>query len=225
MKTSFAAWRLFCALVILGQSVTGVAARATTKGLNQIVTPDIQPKGQFSISVQKQDPNVGNRLELQGELGLTNNFEVAVFDATSPAVQVFNAEYGLYDKGPLLLSTGFLGWTTNGIAPQPFLEGGYYFKNLQLILGAERGPSQNAGDGSKPYNVYGTQAVTGIAYSPSSHLKLQVDYQSQDSNFATAGFTYAVTGSLSFNPAIYVTNSTPRKGYGYAVLTWTVTAF
>jgi hypothetical protein len=213
-------------IAVIASSIINLIAigNATTKGLNQIVTPDIQPKGQLSISYQQQDPNVGDSMEAQEELGLTNNFEIAIFEGAAPAVQVANAELGLINRGPWLLSTGFTGWTTNGNAPQPFVESGYYYKALQLDLGLLRGISQNANLGN-PYGVYGYQWLSGIAYSPSNRVKLAIDYQSADSNFLTAGFTYNITPNLSLNPAIYITNSTPKKGFGYVVLTWTITAF
>jgi hypothetical protein len=53
---------------------------ATTKGLNQIVTPDLQGEGDFSLSLQIQDKRIGNPYEIQNELGLTKWLEVAVFN-------------------------------------------------------------------------------------------------------------------------------------------------
>ena len=200
-------------------------AHATTKGLNQIVTPDIQPQGQFSLSVQDQDPTIGNRQELQTELGVTKNFEFAVFQGDSPSEQIGNAELGLYNKGPYLLSTGFLGWSTKGAAPEPFLEAGYYKGNTELIAGAIEVVDQQSGPGSSIRNVHSPQSVLGYAYRPTTRLQLQADYQAGSSNYATAGFTYSLTPNLSLNPAIYISNSTPTKGYGYAVLTWTIQAF
>ncbi len=48
-------------------------ALATTKGLNQIVTPDVQSVGVLSVSVQQVDPNIADRCEGQSEIGLTGN--------------------------------------------------------------------------------------------------------------------------------------------------------
>src|SRR5438067_8135235 len=45
---------------------------ATTKGLSQIVTPDLQPEGDLSLSLQIQDKRIANPYELQAELGLTS---------------------------------------------------------------------------------------------------------------------------------------------------------
>lgn len=203
----------------------GAPARATTKGLNQIVTPDIQPAGVLSISAQQEDPTIGNRYQIQLEQGLTPQFELAYFQGFSPDQEVLNAELGLVQKTPYLLSTGFLGWSSNGIAPQPFLEAGYYKGNWETMAGVIRAESQAPAVGGTMRLQWATEAITGAAYRVSPRLLLQVDYQSGSQNFATAGFTYAVTPTLSFNPAIYVSNSTPRKGYGYAVLTWNVQIF
>ena len=85
-------------MLILGLVVEATAAFATTKGLNQIVTPDVQPFGILSLSVQQQDPNIANRYEVQAELGLTNRLEVAVFQGYSPPEQVVNSEYSLFQK-------------------------------------------------------------------------------------------------------------------------------
>src|SRR5213080_5446812 len=57
---------------------------ATTKGLSQIVTPDLEPEGDFSLSFQIQDKRIANPYQLQGELGLTNWAEVAVFRGFQP---------------------------------------------------------------------------------------------------------------------------------------------
>src|ERR1700732_1597616 len=60
-------------------------AFATTKGLSQIVTPDIQPLGDLSLSFQWQSEQIGSPYQVQAELGLTKFFEVAVFEGIKPA--------------------------------------------------------------------------------------------------------------------------------------------
>ena len=96
--------------------------QATTKGLNQIITPDIQQEGLLSISAQVEHPFIGNSEQLQFEAGLTSNFEVALFQGFSPWQTVGAAEYGLVQKPHFLLSTGFLQSATD-YRLQPFLEG------------------------------------------------------------------------------------------------------
>jgi len=199
-------------------------AFATTKGLNQIVTPDIQPEGQLSISYQQQDPRIGNSSQIQAELGITNNFEVAVFQGMSPGTQVLNAEYGIIQKTPYLLSTGFLGWSDAGTQASPFLEGGYYKGPYQLSLGAIEAPETRP-SGVVSNDAYTIEAILGFAYKADPRMQYQVDYQTGTGNSATAGFTYALTPSLSFNPAVYMSNDSGHKLMGYGVLTYTITAF
>lgn len=203
-------------------------AGATTKGLNQIVTPDIQPLGQLSLSYQFQDPNVGNREELQAELGITRRFEMAAFQGFSPSTQILNAEYGIIQNQgnqPWLLSTGFLNWSAKGGGPTPFLEGGFYQGPTQISFGALYAPETAADASGSTRQSHTTQVLLGYAYHVSSRLQVQADYQSGDENFATAGFTYSVTPALTFNPAAYVANSGDHTAYAYAVLTYTITAF
>ena len=44
---------------------------ATTKGLSQIVTPELEEEGDLSLSLQIQDKRIANPYELQAEMGLT----------------------------------------------------------------------------------------------------------------------------------------------------------
>jgi hypothetical protein len=81
---------------------------ATTKGLSQIVTPDLQPEGDLSLSLQIQGKRIANPYQLQAELGLTNWAEVAVFRGFQPDEWIFGTEIGLLTKEPYLLSVGFL---------------------------------------------------------------------------------------------------------------------
>jgi hypothetical protein len=67
----------------------GPRSFATTKGLSQIVTPDLEPQGDFSLSFQIQDKRIANPYQLQGELGLTDWSEVAVFRGFQPDEWIF----------------------------------------------------------------------------------------------------------------------------------------
>src|SRR6202007_3196228 len=67
-------------------------ARATTKGLSQIVTPDLQEEGDLSLSLQIQDKRIANPYQLQAELGLTKWAEVAVFRAFQPDDWILSTE-------------------------------------------------------------------------------------------------------------------------------------
>ena len=88
------------------------SALATTKGLSQIVTPDVQPQGDLSLSFQWQGKEIANPYEFQAELGITRSFEVAIFQGVQPSETIFGCEVALVQKDPWLslrvLSTGRL---------------------------------------------------------------------------------------------------------------------
>ena len=193
-------------------ALTVGAASATTKGLNQIVTPDVQPYGQFSVSLQDQGAQIGDPYEVQLELGITHNFEAAYFQGFVPGEEILGVEYGIVAKGPWLLSTGVTGISPRGSTSFPFIEGGYYEGQSHIIAGVGRTLNQ-------------TQTILGYAYILNSRLTLQADYQSGDANSLTGGFTYALTPSLSFNPSLYLNNGSGNDVYGYAVLTYTFKAY
>src|ERR1051326_1430725 len=100
----------FAAAVLLGL-VCLRSASATTKGLSQIVTPDLQDEGDLSMSLQIQDKRIANPYELQAELGLTKWAEAAVFRGFDPDEWIFGTEFGLVQKQPYLLSVGFVNWS------------------------------------------------------------------------------------------------------------------
>jgi hypothetical protein len=184
-------------------------SRATTKGLSQIVTPDLQPAGDLSLSFQWQSKQIANPYQFQAELGLTKWFEVAAFQGIEPEETIFGCELGLIQHDPWLLTTGFINWSTRGEAPQPLLEGGYYSEHHKLIAGG--------------LVVHGRpEAVLGYAYDYNKTWRLQADYQSGRQNFFTLGFTCNVTRDFQFNPAIYFSNEKPiQQVSGYIVFTYT----
>jgi hypothetical protein len=79
------------------------SAYATTKGLSQIVTPDLQGPGDLSLSFQAQSERIANPYELQAEMGLTKWAEFAVFRGFQPDDWIFGTEFGLLTKEPYLL--------------------------------------------------------------------------------------------------------------------------
>jgi hypothetical protein len=83
---------------------------ATTKGLSQIVTPDLQAEGDLSLSLQIQDKRIANPYELQAELGITKWGEIAVFQGFKPNEEIFATELGILRTEPYLLSVGFTNW-------------------------------------------------------------------------------------------------------------------
>ena len=82
----------FTGALALSLGLTVLAARGTIVGLNQIVTPDIQPAGVLSLSAQAQHPAIGNSRQIQFELGLTPRCEVAWFQGLKPAEGFFSTE-------------------------------------------------------------------------------------------------------------------------------------
>lgn len=182
---------------------------ATTKGLNQIVTPDLQGEGDLSLSPQIQDQKIGNPYEIQSELGLTKWAEVAVFKGFRPNELIFGTELGLIQKEPYLLSTGFLNWSPHShVDPQPFIEAGYYDEHHKFIAGFTQVD-------------FRSEAILGYAYDFNKTWRVQVDWQSGSGNSSSIGFTCNLTRDLQFNPAIYVTNDSPHRVLGYIVFTYT----
>jgi hypothetical protein len=189
--------------------LTGELAAATTKGLSQIVTPDLQPEGELSLSFQAQAREISNPYQLQAELGLTKWLEVAVFQGLSPDEQIFGTQIALVQRGPYLLTTGFINWSTHGSAPQPLLEGGYYTEHDKFIAGAIRVSDRN-------------EALLGWAHDFNHTWRFQLDYQSGSDNYSTAGVTCNVTDAFQLNPAIYIANDHSHSVVGYVVFTYTV---
>lgn len=203
MRRIFPLAPIFFALVALEH------ARATTKGLSQIVTPDLQAEGDVSISAQVQSERIGNPYEAQLEIGLLKWAEVAVFKGFKPNELIFAAELGLLQKEPWLLSIGAINWSPHShVDPQPFIEGGYYTEHNKFIAGAIRAGSRN-------------EAILGWAYDFNKTWRAQLDFQSGSGNSVTAGFTCNLTRNFQFNPAIYVTNDSPHHVLGYVVFTYT----
>jgi hypothetical protein len=184
-------------------------AHATTKGLSQIVTPDLEAPGDVSISAQVQSERIGNPYEAQLEIGLVKWAEVAVFKGFKPNELIFGTELGLLQKEPWLLSIGAINWSPHShVDPQPFIEAGYYTEHHKFIVGAIRAGSRN-------------EAILGWAYDFNQTWRAQLDFQSGSGNSVTAGFTCNLTRDFQFNPAIYVTNYSPHHVLGYIVFTYT----
>jgi hypothetical protein len=184
-------------------------ALATTKGLSQIVTPDLQPESELSLSFQAQARRISNPYQLQAELGLTKWIEAAVFQGLSPNEQIFASQLALVQHGPYLLTTGFINWSTRGGGAQPLLEGGYYTEHDKFMAGVVRVRQHD-------------EALLGWAHDFNPTWRFQLDYQSGRENYFTAGFTCNVTDKFQFNPALYVANDRSHSVVGYIVFTYTV---
>ena len=189
--------------------VCAQSSRATTKGLSQIVTPDLQEPGDLSISFQAQSKQIANPYELQAEMGLTSFAEVAVFKGFDPNELIFGTEIGILTKEPYLLSVGFVNWSPHShVDPQPFLELGYYTEHHKFIVGAIHAGDKN-------------EAILGYAYDFNKTWRAQVDWQSGAENSWTLGFTCNITRDFQVNPAIYFSNDHPDRVMGYVVFTYT----
>ncbi len=185
------------------------SARATTKGLSQIVTPDLQSPGDLSLSFQAQSERIANPYQLQAELGLTNWAEIAVFKGFKPNEFIFGTEFSLIQKEPYLLSAGFVNWSPHShVDPQPYIEAGYYTEHHKFIAGAI-------------HVGYRNEAILGYAYDFNKQWRAQVDFQSGSGNSSTIGFTWNITPDFQMNPALYVTNDRPHDILGYVVFTYT----
>ena len=196
-------------LAVVGSLAAAQISFATTKGLSQIVTPDLQPEGDFSLSFQAQSERIGNPYELQGELGLTKWAEVALFKGFQPNELIFGTELGLIQHEPYLLSVGFVNWSPHShVDPQPFIEAGYYTEHHKFIAGAT-------------HVDYRNEAIVGYAYDFNETWRAQVDFQSGSGNSSTIGVTCNLTKDFQVNPAIYVTSDSPHRVLGYVVFTYT----
>jgi hypothetical protein len=196
-------------MAIFAMLAIGSNTFATTKGLSQIVTPDLEPEGDFSLSFQIQDKRIANPYQLQAELGLTDWAEVAVFRGFQPDEWIFGSEVGLLRKEPYLLSIGFINWSPHlDVDPQPFIEAGYWGEHNKICAGFI-----HAG--------YKNEAILGYAYDFNERWRLQVDWQSGSENSSTIGFTCNVTPDFQFNPALYVNNGSNHDLMGYIVFTYT----
>ena len=184
-------------------------AFATTKGLSQIVTPDLQDEGDLSLSLQIQDKRIANPYELQAELGLTKWAEAAVFRGFDPDDWIFGGEIGILRTQPYLLSVGFVNWSPHlHVDPQPYVDFGYYTEHNKFIVGGI-----HAG--------YKNEAILGYAYDFNKTWRVQVDFQSGKENSSTIGFTWNITPDFQTNPAIYFSNDDPKRLMLYVVFTYT----
>jgi hypothetical protein len=196
-------------IVLMVAVVFSHSARATTKGLSQIVTPDLQSAGDLSLSLQGESRQIGNPYQLQAELGLVKWAEVAVFKGFKPNELIFGTEVGLIQKEPYLLSAGFVNWSPHSrVDPQPYLEAGYWTEHQKFIAGVI-------------HVGYRNEAVLGYAYDFNKTWRAQVDFQSGTGNSSTVGFTWNITDDFQVNPALYVTNDKPHDILGYVVFTYT----
>jgi hypothetical protein len=185
------------------------SAFATTQGLNQIATPDVQPEGTLAVSFNVEDQKIGNQYQLQAEMGLAKWLEIDIFQGFKPNDTVIETELGLLSKQPYLFSIGFLNWSPhNRVAPQPFAIAGYYYGSHQFVAGVTHSDFRN-------------EALLGYAYDFNKTWRLQVDWQSGSGNSSTVGLVWNVTPNFQASSAVFVTNNSPHEVLGYMSFTYT----
>jgi hypothetical protein len=92
---------------------------------------------------------------------------------------------------------------------QPFAVAGRYFNRLEVVAGTQR--------------QSGAWLPTlGASYQVSPTLQVASDYEGGRSNFLTLGFTQSVGSNKTLNPALFLSNSRPRRLLKYSVLTWNI---
>ena len=201
--------RVLAVLVsLIWLAAPGSPAWGTLTGLNQVPTPDIQPAGLLSVTAQDENDGIDSPRQVQLELGLSDSCAIGVFQGVSPAKTVLNAQVALVSRRRFLVSAGVLG-TERSSRYLPFIEAGYYIGDTQYTAGVLR---QDAGH-------FG---FVGVSHRFNDRLLVIADYISGSESFSTVGVLYYLTPTLSFNPALYVSNASPRRLYVYASLTWDV---
>jgi hypothetical protein len=176
---------------------------------SEIVTPDLQPEGELSITAQIQSERLGNPYQVQFELGLVSWAEVTLFKGFKPNELIFNAEIGLLREEPWLLSIGMSNWSPHShVDPQPFVVGGYYTRRNQFIAGAVHVGSRH-------------EALLGWIHNFNETWRAQINFQSGSGNAVSLGFTCNLTRDLELSPGIFITNDSPHHVLGYLLLTYT----
>src|SRR5213076_338408 len=83
----------FAPLIVMLMIVSSApSSLAATKGLSQIVTPDLQGPGDLSLSFQAQSEQIAHPYELQAEIGLTRWAEFAGFRGFKPDDWIFGTD-------------------------------------------------------------------------------------------------------------------------------------
>jgi hypothetical protein len=195
--------------IILLIAIAVASSSQATTGWVQVVTPDLQPEGELSLSFQLQGEKLGNPYQLEAEMGLTTWAEVALFRGFDPDEWIFGTEVGLRTKEPWLLSIGFVNWSPhNNVDPEPFIVAGYYRNQHKVIAGAA-----HAG--------YRHEAILAYAYNFNDYWQVEVDWQSGSGNSASLGVTWNITPKLQITPAIFMTNDSPHEVLGFLTLSYT----
>lgn len=188
--------------------VLSAPAWATVAGLNQIATPDLQPAGVLTITVQDKNSGIDASRQIQLELGMNDTYELAVYHSLSPHKTILNGQVGLIRNEHFLVSAGLLG-TNSATNYQPFVLAGYYPGNAEIIAGIQRQDGRHFG-------------LFGVAYHASGRLTVASDYASGPGAFLTLGLFYEIAPNVTINPTVYISNSSPHTSFFYGSLSWDV---
>jgi len=180
-------------------------------GLNQIATPDIQPPGLLTATLLGQNVELGNPVQTQFDLGITKSLEVAFYQGYSPGATAGNVEVNLIDRKSFLISAGLLGLQTN-TKIQPFVEAGYLTGKSFLVGGVQ-------------FQNNSVFPVFGVIYQAAPKLQITSDYVGGGCNFSSIGLSYSLTPTLSFSPALFVSNCVPHKLYCFGTISWNIKAW
>ena len=191
----------------------GVAG-ANFQGLNQVLTPDLQPVGNLSLAFQEQHQAIGSPSGTLLELGVNRYLDLAVTQAFTPSQWSLGVETG-FRRGQHLFAAGLANWTWGpggSASPQPFVEYGYYGKWHEGVLGALWA------DGTP-------ETILGYAYNVSPRLQLIADWQSGAENFSTVGDQCNFTPNLYLSTSLWHENAAPHRTFPFSFLCWTVKVF
>jgi hypothetical protein len=87
--------------------VNASSSFATTQGLNQIATPDVQAEGTLALSFDVQDRKIGNPYQVQAEMGLTKWFEIDYFQGFKLTTQLSRPKLDCSQKNRTCSPLGF----------------------------------------------------------------------------------------------------------------------
>ncbi len=168
---------------------------ATTKGLSQIVTPDLQEEGDLSLSLQIQDERIGNPYELQAELGLTKWAEIAVFQGFKPNEEIFATEFGILTKEPYLLSIGFTNWSPRSYKNEAILGYAYDFNKQWRVQVDFQSGRENSSTIGFTWNITPDFQVNPALYFANYHPDRLMGY-------VVFTYTFHVWGNKKEEPSV-----------------------
>ncbi len=193
-------------LGLLCLAAFGIACQTTmadTKGLNQVVTPKIQPLNTYSFSLQYQHPGFGDIYMAQLEFGITKTAEAAIWQSAQYDTLTLAVEQQFYKSHGFQVSGGT-----------------FWFDHTYLpfaVAGYRKGPA--FGEVGIQDSANNKELILGASYDINSEVSFLTDFISGPGNALTFGFNLTLNKNLSCNPALYYMNDT-HKLLPYFVVTW-----